>query len=269
VIRSTRLDRTSPSRCAASRIAAVSMLGAWSWLGACSESGAATRGAAATLPSSLQPAPNDASWAVARRDVVLARARDAAPARVVLVGDSITQGFEAEGADAWARHLAPLGALNLGCTGDRTEHVLWRLQQAPLARLQPAHLVLLLGTNNLGHGTSSVGETVAGVIAVVHELRAACPDAVLHLHEIFRRDAAASALRADVEQVNAALRTFVRQHAAGDAPGRLLLHAFGNAFVGTDGAIPATAMPDGLHLSAAAYERWAQDLAAALRRAGA
>lgn len=221
----------------------------------------------AALPSSLRPAPNDASWANERRELVVKRAKESSPARIVFVGDSITQGFdEKAGAAAWQQHFAPLGALNLGCSGDRTEHVLWRLQQAPLARLQPEQIVLLIGTNNLGHRTSTAHETLLGVLEVVRTLRTQCPNAILHLHEIFPRDERFSPMRGDVLQVNQALRAFVRDEntkAGGDA--KLRLHAIGDAFVQPDGSIAKAAMPDFLHLSPASYETWAKTLAAALR----
>jgi lysophospholipase L1-like esterase len=219
-----------------------------------------------SLPSSLRPCPNAERWANERRELVLQRAREAPPARVVFVGDSITQGFEDRGKQAWQSDLVPLGVVNLGCTGDRTEHVLWRLQQAPITRLQPEHVVLLLGTNNLGHGTSTAAETLLGIVEVVRTLRSQCRDAVLHLHEIFPRDERFSAMRGDVLQVNQALRAFVRaENARADAAAKLVLHAFGDAFVQPDGTILKATMPDFLHLSPASYEYWAKALAAVLR----
>jgi lysophospholipase L1-like esterase len=219
------------------------------------------------LPSSLRPAPNSESWANERRELVVRRAKEQAPARIVFVGDSITQGFEEKnGAAAWQQHMAPLDAVNLGCTGDRTEHVLWRLQQAPLTRLQPEQIVLLIGTNNLGHRTSNAQETLAGVLEVVRTLRAQCPNAILHLHEVFPRDERFSPMRGDVLQVNQALRAFVREeNAKAGTAAKLRLHAFGDAFVQPDGSIDKATMPDFLHLSATSYESWAKALAAALR----
>ena len=218
-------------------------------------------------PSSVLPAPNAASWAAERRELVLHRARTAAPARVVFVGDSITQGFEEGGAASWRRHLASLQVVNLGCTGDRTEHVLWRLQQAPLDRLQPAHIVLLLGTNNLGHYTSTPTETLTGLVAVIALLQQQCPAATIHVHEVFPRNEPASALRRQVASVNAGLRVWLAAHnlqawAAARPP--LRLHTFGTQLVGGDGNIDPAVMPDGLHLSAASYERWALELLPAL-----
>jgi lysophospholipase L1-like esterase len=206
----------------------------------------------------MVPRPNTEDWAIERRELVLRRAREATGARVVLVGDSITQGFDDVGRAAWQRQLEPLGALNLGCTGDRTEHVLWRLQQAPLDHLRPAHVVLLLGTNNLGHGTSTVAETLLGLQAVIALLRQQCPAAQLHVFEVFPRNEPGSALRRQVEQLNAGLREW----AAGQD--RLHLHAFGARFLAADGTISPDRMPDGLHLSAESYDRWAAALSSAL-----
>lgn len=221
------------------------------------------------MPVALVPIPNGRDGKPNERtEVVLERARTAAPARVVFVGDSITQGFEGAGKAAWAKHVEPLGAINLGSSGDRTEHVLWRLQQASLERLQPEHIVLMLGTNNLGHGSSTAAETLAGLVQVVRLLRTQCPAATIHVLEIFPRGEHFSAMRGDVLQVNQALRAFVRTEAApgGPSAGKLQIHAIGDAFVEPDGAITKATMPDALHLSAASYEIWAQALAVLLQR---
>jgi lysophospholipase L1-like esterase len=217
------------------------------------------------LPSSLQRVPNDEEWARERRELVLQRARSAPPTKIVFVGDSITEEFESTGEAAWRKHLEPLGVLNLGCTGDRTEHVLWRLEEAPLTRLAPRHVVLLLGTNNLGHRTSTPAETVSGLVAVIDTIQHQCPRAVLHLHEIFPRDATYSPMRGDVLQVNQTLRAIVAAANMRDADGtKLRLHAFGDTLVDVDGSIPRSSMADGLHLTATSYERWARALLAAL-----
>lgn len=216
------------------------------------------------LPSSLVPAPRADEWAQARQDELLRRAREEAPAKVLFVGDSITQAWEDGGKEVWQSRIAPLHALNLGNSGDRTEHVLWRLQQAPLTRLAAEHVVLLIGTNNLGHGTSNAEETLAGVKAVATLLVAQCPDATVHVIEIFPRGERPNTMRGDICQINQALRTFVREEneraaAAGRKGARppLAIHALGDAFVGADGVISKHVMPDFLHLSPKAYATWA------------
>lgn len=228
---------------------------------------------APTLPTSLTPAPRTDDWAIAREKELLRRAREAEPAKVVFVGDSITQAWEDDGAQVWQRAVAPLGALNLGNSGDRTEHVLWRLQQAPLTRLAPQHVVLLIGTNNLGHGTSNAQDTLAGVKAIVTLLAAQCPAATIHLLEIFPRDEAMSPMRGDICQINQALRAFVRDEptlqrgtVGHEKRSRVTIHALGDSFVRADGSLPKELMPDGLHLSTKGYELWAAALVPFLTR---
>lgn len=48
-------------------------------------------------------------------------------------------------------HFAPHGALNWGYSGDRTEHLIWRLQNGDIQRVNPKAAVMLIGTNNAGH----------------------------------------------------------------------------------------------------------------------
>ncbi len=52
--------------------------------------------------------------------------------------------------DIWNANFAPLGAVNLGLAGDRTQHLLWRLHNGELGALRPKVIVLMIGTNNIG-----------------------------------------------------------------------------------------------------------------------
>jgi lysophospholipase L1-like esterase len=205
-------------------------------------------------PSSVVPAPRTDEWAIAREKECIRRAKESKPAKVVFVGDSITQAWEDPGKAAWEKSIAPMNALNLGNSGDRTEHVLYRLAQAPLTRLEPEHVFLLIGTNNLGHGTSDAGQTLMGVQAVAELLSTQCPQATVHIIEIFPRGQSFNAMRGDICQINQALRAWV---AARKDP-KLAIHAIGDAFLSPDGAISKDLMPDSLHLSPKAYEMWAQ-----------
>jgi lysophospholipase L1-like esterase len=218
----------------------------------------------ATPPSSQVPAARTDKWAIDRETELLRRARESAPCDVLFVGDSITQAWEGPGKPVWEQHIAPLGALNLGNSGDRTENVLWRLEQAPLTRLKAKHVVLLIGTNNLGHGTSNAEETLAGMAEVAKTLAEQCPDATVHILEIFPRGERINSMRGDICQINQALRAMVAEEntaakKAGRSP-RLMIHALGDRFMQPDGTISKTMMPDFLHLTPAAYEMWADSI---------
>lgn len=207
----------------------------------------------------LLPVSRTEDWAIERQNEVLRRARSTPKAAVVFVGDSITQGWEGEGAALWQKELAPLGALNLGVSGDRTEHVLWRLREAPLTHLEPRVIVLLIGTNNLGHGTSDAEETLAGVQAVIATLHAQAPEATLLVHEIFPRGERMNPMRGEILQVNQVLRA---------TPGpRTRVLGFSDRWVRADGTIPKEIMPDFLHLSPVGYAQWTEALVPEIRAA--
>lgn len=211
---------------------------------------------------SLTPVPRSDAGILARQDVVLDRARTADPAALVFVGDSITQGWEDPGKATWATAFAPIGAVNLGVSGDRTEHVLWRLSQAPLTRLAPKVVVLLIGTNNLGHQHDDAQGTLAGITAVARTIRAQVPDATLALMAVFPRGERINAMRGDLLQINQALAVAF----AGDP--KVTIVDCGARFVKPDGSIDAALMPDALHLSPDGYAIWAQALEPVLRSNG-
>ncbi len=215
---------------------------------------------AVVLPACMVPVPRP-DGAGGRQDEALRRVREAkAPVRVVFLGDSITQGWEDAGAGAWARDFEPLGALQVGVGGDRTEHVLWRLAQAPLTPLDPEVVVLMIGTNNASTGRDSGELVVRAVRAVVDTLLAQCPRARVIVLDIPPRGQRMNPLRGLVLQVNQALSQVPWND-------RVSFLRVGDEFVRGDGSLDEAAMPDFLHFSQAGYERWARAIRPAVSSA--
>ena len=215
---------------------------------------------AVVLPACMVPVPRP-DGAGGRQDEVLRRVREAkAPVRVVFLGDSITQGWEDAGAAAWERDFAPLGALQIGVGGDRTEHVLWRLEKAPLTTLDPRVIVLMIGTNNASTGRDSGELIVRAVRAVVDTLLAQCPRARVIVLDLPPRGQRMNPLRGLVLQVNQALSQVPWND-------RVSFLRVGDAFVRGDGSLDEAAMPDFLHFSPAGYERWAGSIRPAVSSA--
>jgi len=112
--------------------------------------------------------------------------RDLTKVDTVFIGDSITQGWIEEGRVFWDKSFRH--ALNLGVSGDRTEHVLYRLIQKTDGgtighlddpRLRPKRIVLMIGTNNLfKHDPDQI---VQGIKAVRDRLVALEPQAQIIL----------------------------------------------------------------------------------------
>jgi lysophospholipase L1-like esterase len=121
------------------------------------------------------------SWWRLRHEAKLADLRGANPT-LLWLGDSITQNFERDGPDSWAKfrpiwqgHYAPLRAVNLGFSGDATSHLLWRLRNGELDGVSPRAAIVLIGANNLGRLHWSAEDTLAGISAVLAECRARQP----------------------------------------------------------------------------------------------
>jgi lysophospholipase L1-like esterase len=122
---------------------------------------------------------------------------------ILFFGDSLTEGWDAT---VWERTLASRGALNAGVSGDRTDHLLWRLQHGNLAGPQPKAVVLLIGTNDLAYGRSPE-LTADGIRANLEMLRQRLPEARILLLGLLPREESPSApLRLEVAQVNQLIR---------------------------------------------------------------
>ena len=108
---------------------------------------------------------------------------------VVFLGDSITHGWEGRGAKVWEKNFADgeYKALNCGISGDRTEHVLWRLYNGQLAELSPKAFVIMIGTNNNSSKDTKPENVASAIEQLVAKIRAKQPKAKIVLHPIFPR----------------------------------------------------------------------------------
>lgn len=170
---------------------------------------------------------------------------------LVFIGDSITQGWEGAGKPVWEEFYANRKALNLGFSGDRTEHVLWRLLNGELENVDPKVFVLLIGTNNTGHRKDDPAKTASGIRAILDLLRDRKPNAKIVLLSVFPRDASPDG---PLRKINDG----VNQLAAGLADGKMIHHLdINQTMLAADGTLPKEIMPDFLHPKLDGYRLWA------------
>jgi len=196
----------------------------------------------------IKPVPRDGNWSK-RQDLLNSRVKDG-KAELLFIGDSITQAWEGPGKDAWAKHFAPRNAVNLGIGGDRTQHVLWRLDNGNINGIKPKLAVIMIGTNNAR--SNKPEETAAGVTAIVTKLREKLPETKILLLAIFPRGA-------DKDDQLRLTNGKVNEQIAKLADGKMVEYLdIGPKFLAEDGTLSKDIMPDLLHLSVKGYEIWAE-----------
>ena len=129
----------------------------------------------------------DLPWWRARHEAKLKELARAKP-DLIFLGDSITQNWERSGppewqdfAPEWKRFYGDRNAINLGFTGDTTASLLWRIRNGEVDGISPKAAVILIGANNLGRVHWSAEDTVAGIDAIIGELRKRLPNTKLLL----------------------------------------------------------------------------------------
>jgi lysophospholipase L1-like esterase len=193
------------------------------------------------------PVPRDGGW-MKRHELINSRAKEGNK-DVIFLGDSITQGWEGGGKEIWAKHFAPLKAMNAGISGDRTQHVIWRIENGNVDGIQPKVAVLMIGTNNSG---SNTGEDIAdGVKAIVSKLRSKLPNTKVLVLAVFPRGADKNDAR---RKVNDATNAIISKLDDGK---NVFYLDIGPKFLGEDGTLSKEIMPDLLHLSPQGYQIWA------------
>ncbi|MFP6864357.1 MAG: sulfatase/phosphatase domain-containing protein [Roseibacillus sp.] len=182
---------------------------------------------------------------------------------LIFIGDSITHGWENAGKAIWDTHFAKRKALNLGFSGDRTEHVLWRLNNGELRRQQDAKVVvIMIGTNNTGQKKQDASETADGVERILSVLRARCPKARVLLLGIFPRDPQPTGKG---RKLNDAINERLAKFHDGE---RVHYLDIGSKFLDEKGRLTKEIMPDFLHPKEKGYGIWADAIEPKLKELG-
>ena len=207
------------------------------------------------LHSATKPVPRSGGWT--KRHQSFNKRVAQGNCDLIFIGDSITQGWEGRGKKVWAKHYTKRNAVNLGIGGDRTQHVIWRLDNGNLHRIKPKAAVIMIGTNNSGSNSSQ--EIADGVEVIVKQLRKKLPETKVLLLGVFPRGANKADKR---RQVNEGANATSKIIADGKSVHYLDI---GQKFLKEDGTLPREIMPDLLHLSEKGYTIWAESIEAKLK----
>ncbi|MFL2479675.1 MAG: platelet-activating factor acetylhydrolase IB subunit [Verrucomicrobiales bacterium] len=208
------------------------------------------------LHSAVKPVPRSGGW-MNRHESFNQRVAKG-KVDLVLIGDSITHGWEGKGKSVWEKFYGKRNAVNLGIGGDRTQHVMWRLDNGNVKGISPKVAVVMIGTNNSGN--NSPEEIADGLAAITKQLRKKLPKTKVLLLGIFPRGANKDDGR---RQVNEKANAIFKKLADGNDVHYLDI---GAKFLEPDGTLTRKIMPDLLHLSVEGYTIWAESIEPTLKK---
>jgi len=209
---------------------------------------------AAVSNSATNPVPRDPGW-VKRHEGFVAQAKQGG-IDVLFMGDSITDFWRSRGSNVWNQYYAPMHAANFGIGGDRTQHVLWRMDNGELDGIHPKVVLLMIGTINTGKERdkktprNTPAQVIEGVTAVVNDIRTRLPDSKILLLAIFPRGDGGPEQQAQINEINPAIARL-------DDGKMVKFLDIGAKFLDADGTLPTSIMPDLLHPNAQGYQIWA------------
>jgi beta-glucosidase len=186
-----------------------------------------------------------------RQNLVIQRAKEnPGDYDIEFIGDSITQGWEGAGKNVWQEFYGQRKVINMGVSGDRTQHVLWRFEQGQLDGVKAKAAVVMIGTNNSNKDDNSEADILEGVTAIVQQIRTRQPDTKIILMGIFPRGEKFNPQRGKILQVNQALARL-------DDGKNIFYIDIGSQLIENDGSISKSMMHDYLHPGEAGYKIWA------------
>jgi lysophospholipase L1-like esterase len=185
------------------------------------------------------------------------------PIDILLVGDSITQQWGSPldtGVlnTAWKKRFGEYKTINIGIGGDKTQNVLWRLDHGGVEGLQPRLVILMIGNNNMFFTPETGIEAAAeGIRSCAGNLRRKFPQADLIVAKILPCHSPQERFYQDIRKTNVALDTLGL-----DRDPKVTVIDLTSDFVNEDGTLRKQLFTsDGIHLSSAGYEKYAERLA--------
>jgi lysophospholipase L1-like esterase len=207
-----------------------------------------------------RPAPRTDANSMAAHAQLLQKAKQG---RIDLyfVGDSIVRRWGAldypELLANWKQNFHGWNAANFGWGADRTQNILWRLENGELDGVNPKVIVVLAGTNNVGaqpRDERTIAEIARGVKAIIDVCQEKAPKATIVLTAIFPRNDN-MAVMPTIDAINGKLAAF--------ADGtRVRFLNITSRLANADGKVVEGVLNDrdGLHPTREGYQIWADAL---------
>ena len=227
-------------------------------------------GLAGKTHSAVTPVEQRAPWAVEwwmpRHGAVLGRVAQG-NVDLIFVGDSITNSWERSGKEIWNEYYAPRNAVNMGFSGDRTQHVLWRLEHGEIDGISPKLAILMIGTNNTKYQTDNAEDNTAeevadGIKAICAAMRIKLPNTKILILTIFPRGDVAQ--RKDKTQNASFNPLWAKNNRASElasqiADNKMIYYLdINQVFLDENGVLTREMMPDLLHPKVKGYKLWAE-----------
>ena len=222
------------------------------------------------VPPSCDPVPQGTEsndWWFTRHRQKLAQIQEQGESiQVALIGDSITHYWETTGATTWIKYFCgnPYRAINLGFGADRTEHVLWRLENGELDGYHPKAIVMMIGTNNAGQRSEKQeppGDTILGIKKLLDKIQEKQPEATIILCTISPRG---ETPEDSLNKRNQVVNTEIKKFCDGK---KIVLCDWGNQLLDVHGKLTADMAYDYLHPTASGYKIWVNNLLPLLHKA--
>ncbi len=210
----------------------------------------------ALVHSAIDPVSREGDWWSERHASVVEQA-EKGEAELILIGDSITHGWDGK-ADLYGKYFGEYKPINMGFGGDRTQHVLWRLDHGEVDGISPKAAMLMIGTNNSNKEDNTAEEIADGIIAIVEKLREKLPETKVLILAIFPRGEGPSTQR----EKNAKASELASKIADDE---NVFFLDIGDEFLEDDQTLTKEIMPDLLHLSEKGYAIWGEAVAPKLK----
>lgn len=172
---------------------------------------------------------------------------------IVFFGDSITQNWKgksrlfSEGNPVARKLFSSIKTTTAGISGDRSEHLLWRLNNGQFGKHQPKMVVLMIGVNNLNAGDRA-DDVAAGIIALTNALTKRLPQSKILLLGPFPSHRAGKNLFGQTVEIHKTLAT--------QKWGKNVLYRDLSASFSKNGLLKKEFYRDGIHLKMPAYVIW-------------
>lgn len=187
---------------------------------------------------------------------------------LIFIGDSITRGWAGAGQSVWKEYYGSRNAVNLGFGGDRTQNILWRLDNGMVDGINPKLAVLVIGTNNCRDNTPE--QVSDGIKAICAKLRTKLPKTKILMLAIFPRGNSRAKRAPDqnaIMNIQWEAVNKISKMASVIADNKKIFYLdITDAILDENGVLTRETMPDLLHMSGKGYRKWAEAIEPSIKK---